>query len=246
MMDYAEVQQFRDGYKALETARAKLAEAVMNAAGERKLGADMLFEAIAAVATVIATTPDILLAAQRRKIIGDPPGKGDSHGDQIIWESLLAAVPAETALHVISKDGDYASNFDGSEPKPSLSIEWMHAKNADLHLHEELRPFLNAHFAHIKLATDIEKLAAIDRLESTGYFAETHLAVETLEPLRVTLTWTDADRLLRAGLSNSQIRWIGTDPDINAFYSFLIDTFANNLTSERRAELVEAFPTTPA
>lgn len=86
MMDYAEVQQFRDGYKALETARAKLAEAVMNAAGERKLGADTLFEAIAAVATMIATTPDILLAAQRRKIIGDPPGKGESHGDQIIWE----------------------------------------------------------------------------------------------------------------------------------------------------------------
>lgn len=67
---------------------------------------------------------------------GNPPGKGESVGDRYNWEVLLKHVPAGD-LHIVSKDGDYASplaNLDKRTVKAKryLSEEWSKKKKMDL------------------------------------------------------------------------------------------------------------------
>ena len=237
MIGYPEAKAYQEAVGAVEKARSALIAHAREDAEARSLSADTLVAAILKVATVIARDPDQIDDAETRKIIGNPPGKPDSFGDQINWECLLHGVPDGTDLHIISKDGDFASPLFPDRPHQFLLDEWKSAKDADLHLHEELRPFLKSKFPEIELATDIEKSAAILRLENSTSFQTTHAAIATLTPIRETFTWTDADRIFTAGLINNQISWIGTDDDVCAFYGSLIETFAAKLDPDRRAAL---------
>lgn len=67
-----------------------------------------------------------------------------------------------------------------------------------------------------------EKEAAILELVHSPSFATTHSAVARLGQLRESLTKADAERLLNAALSNNQIGWIATDPDVYYFFTALM------------------------
>lgn len=241
MIGYTEVKTYQEAVSAVEKARSALITQARKDAQERTLSADTLFADIVDVAVLIKREQLQIADAKTRKLIGNPPGKKDSWGDQINWECLLAGVPGGTELHIISKDGDFASPLFADQAHQFLVDEWKAAKGAALYLHEELRPFLKSKFPDIQLATDIEKSAAIGRLENSASFQTTHAAVATLSPISGTLTWSDADRLFSAGLVNNQIAWIGTDDDVYPFYAGLIDTFAAKLDAERKAALQAVF-----
>lgn len=241
MSAYLEAKSYSESSKELQKARDALLKQARADAESRQLAADKTFDNLIAEASMIVTTPDIIEAAKKRKVIGNPPGKKESHGDQINWEALLAGVPDENDLHVISKDGDFASPLNATQPHYFLKTEWSNAKKGSLFLHEELRPFLNSHFPGVNLATDVERHAAVDSLENTGAFATTHAAIAKLEGLFDALTWSDAERILIAGETNTQIAWIGSDSDVSRFYLKLIDKFESKLDAARVVELRSTF-----
>lgn len=73
-----------------------------------------------------------------------------------------------------------------------------------------------------------EKNAAVDMLVDSFNFQTTHSAVATLAPYRQFLTTHDAERLLKAAGDNTQIKWILSDSDVNAFYlELLVNHFGN-------------------
>src|SRR5262249_36177359 len=156
--------------------------------------------------------------ARDRAERADPPGKEDSFGDRLNWELLLRHVDFFSDIHVVSKDSDYASLIDTTKPHPVLTKEWEGQKGAHLILHTELRTFLATHFPDIKVVTDIERRAAIEALKSSGAFWVTHSAIAKLKEFEALLAAAEIDELVAAGLKNSQIRMIGHDSDVSAFY----------------------------
>lgn len=75
---------------------------------------------------------------------GNPPGKGEGVGDRYNWEALLQEVPSGD-LHIVSKDGDYASplvNLDKRSVKAKryLSEEWSNRKGGgSLHIYKNIK-----------------------------------------------------------------------------------------------------------
>lgn len=241
MSAYEDAKKYSDSAKELQKSRDALLKQAKADAESRKLAADETFDNLINEANLITTSQDIVAAAQTRKIVGNPPGKKDSHGDQINWEALLAGVPEKYDLHLVSKDGDFASPLNATQPHYFLKSEWANKKGGTLFLHEELRPFLNSHFPGVSLATDVERHAAVESLENTGAFATTHTAIAKLEGLFDALTWSDADRILKAGETNSQIAWIGSDSDVSQFYLKLIEKFEDKIDAAWVIELRDAF-----
>lgn len=81
---------------------------------------------------------------------GNPPGKGESVGDRYNWEVLLKHVPAGD-LHIVSKDGDYASplaNLDKRTVKAKryLAEEWSKKKeDGSVHIYTNIKSVI-AHY----------------------------------------------------------------------------------------------------
>jgi hypothetical protein len=238
---YPNVGEYQKGAKTLRKLHNDLIERAKKDALAEKLPADELFSALIGVAPVIKAAKDDLQAARERTERNDPPGKEGSFGDRLNWELLLTHVPEDADLHIVSNDGDFASIIDGTKPHPVILKEWKSRNNADLYLHTELGAFLATHFPDIKVATDIEKRNAINQLKESGSFQRTHAAISQLEEFADLLTAAEVDELVEAALKNSQIRWIGTDPDVSAFFKKIVEPHLDKYPRERQAEITDVF-----
>ncbi len=241
MADFEESKAYLEAVVKIEKLKSALIQNVKLEASEGTLPADKLVDEIIEVSEKIDIDDGAYESALRRRNLGNPPGKKDSLGDQINWECLLQGINDNIDLHIVSKDGDFSSALLPTEANAFLKSEWMKKKNAELFLHEELRPFLKEFFPDIALAIDVEKHEAIDKLLETTNFARTHSMVAVLKPMVEVITWSEADKIFEAGLDNSQIRWIGSDTDVSEFYNALIKKFDNKIDGERKAKLVTAF-----
>ncbi|HEU0048597.1 MAG TPA: PIN domain-containing protein, partial [Nitrososphaera sp.] len=228
MADYPQITDYNKFLKNLRKAKDEALQRAKKEAGQAKLAADSLFRELLKAAGLIRITKADYAAATRRMRTGNPPGKESSLGDRINWEILLRVVPKGSELHIVSKDGDYVSALDSSAPNGFLQDEWAKKKGAILFLHTELKPFLAEHFPKIKLAVDVEKRAAIDRLKLSGTFAATHVAIGELGPFTDTLTLDEIEELVEAAQMNSQIAWISTDEDVRQFYEPLPESLHDN------------------
>jgi predicted nucleic acid-binding protein len=227
----AEYPQVADYTKAAKKALKAKDEAIQRAKKEAttgRLAADSLFRQILKVAHVKRVRAQDYAYATQRMRRGNPPGKEGSLGDRINWGILLRAVPAETDLHLVSKDGDYASPLNPTAPNAFLLAEWQKKKQAELILHAELKPFLAQRFPKIKFAVDVEKRTAIDALKHSGSFAGTHAAIAQLAPFADVLTPEEIDELIDAAETNSQIAWVCRDPDVKRFYEPLLESQHDN------------------
>lgn len=241
MNDYPEAKEYRETLAAYEKLRDSLIDRAKAEALVKELEADKLFADILAASKPAKVDAKVIQKALDRRLRGNPPGKPTSLGDQIHWELLLSEVPIGTDLHIVSKDGDFESSLNSGAANQFLADEWMREKKGALSLHTELRPFLNSKFPDIKLAVDVEKADAIERLVNSGTFASTHAAIDGLALFVDDLSWDEADKILSAGVKNSQISWIGTDDDVVALYTKLMAKYQDKLGAERFAELEEIF-----
>ena len=124
MASLAEYKLFKKAQKAYQKARKELSEKAKALADERNLLADDLFKRIAQQADIIPITDDAYAKATRRSSLGNPPGKSASLGDELNWELLLAHVPKGSDLHIITKDSDFSSKLNPTQPKEFLADEW--------------------------------------------------------------------------------------------------------------------------
>lgn len=241
LMDYPEAADFEKAVSEWQKVRDSLIDRAKKDALDKTLAADALFADVLKASPPATVGADIISKALNRRLVGNPPGKYPSLGDQINWEVLLRDVPEESDLHIVSKDGDFESRLIPGRADQFLIDEWKQAKKADLIFHSELRTFFAAHFPDIKLASDVERKDAIDKLVNSGSFASTHVAVAALKTFADELSWAEADSILTAGLSNAQINWISTDGDVAAFYQTLMAKFADKIGAERLAQLNQHF-----
>jgi hypothetical protein len=144
-------------------------------------------------------------------------------------------------MHIISKDGDFSSSIDSAKPHPVLVKEWAREIGGQLYLHTSLSGFIAAHFADIRLATDIERRDAISALVNSWSFAATHSAIAKLGSLVDLLTAPEIDELVDAALKNNQVGWIGNDPDVQEFFSKIVPSRWESYPAERREQVSETF-----
>lgn len=196
------------------------------------LKADTVIEELFASATAETVSVETMNAGITRSTLGKPPGKRDSCGDSIHWEWLLSALTDGEDLLIISGDGDFESSLQEGRLSSYLEDEWQKKKSSACTLHRSLADFLKAHFSEIHLADEVDKVCAIERLESSPNFATTHNAVKKLEPLD-DFKKEEISRMLTAYVSNSQISWIIGDDDVRQFAHKLITHAYNaNLIDE--------------
>jgi predicted nucleic acid-binding protein len=218
MLSLPEYQAFKKALEDYKTARNILRDKAREQANARMLLADQLFARLVEHAEVIAVDDKAFTAADRRSRIGNPPGKSASSiGDELNWELLLIHVPTGSDLHLITKDGDYASKLNPTDPKVFLSDEWRRTKQGTLNLYEQIGQFFKGNYPGQDFSLNIEKRESIDALINSSNFASTHAAVALLAPYVTLLTEAEAEEVIQGSLSNSQVAWIASDSDVEAF-----------------------------
>ena len=179
----------------------------------------------------------VLTKARSRVEFGRPPGKAGKVGDAVNWEWLLENAPANEPLHIISHDGDFESVVYPSEVKEYLIEEWSAAKVSELSLHKSLLAFLTKCFPDFKLADEVEKVLAIERLVESFNFADTHRAIAKLNEYAV-FSEGEITQMLEAMSANTQISWILGDDDVTEFARKLVG-MAKSDTAKASAGLVK-------
>lgn len=203
---------------------------------EQKLPADKLVELLLKKCEPVPA--EVIERAQLRRQLGNPPGKADSLGDAVNWEWLLSKADEWDDLIIISADGDFESELTPSQAKEFLRREWQSATSiGNLGLYKGLPEFLKAKFPEIKLSDEIDKLAAIERLEKSLSFAATHLAISRLDQFD-DFSDNEIARLAKAFGSNDQIFMIFGDSDVKAFAKKLL-SLAKSEAAKKAAAPVE-------
>lgn len=218
----------REALREYESQRKALLDQVRNLARAATLKADGLIEELFSLGTSIPLTSDIEQAAMRRRALGNPPGKKDSIGDAVNWESLLATVSDEEDLVIVSADGDYASRLDEGAIDEFLAQEWRERKGSDVSLNASLTSLFRTYYPDIRLAADLERELAVDALIASPSFRATHLAIQKLSSFAEFST-AQVRALAAAARTNSQVERILVDSDVHEFYSNLQSRYPDQI-----------------
>lgn len=214
-----EIRKRKTEFEAqLKELKAKVLDDIRN----NSLKADLVITEVFESADIYTVPQEILQAGIMRHQLRQPPGKKDSCGDAIHWEWLLATVPDEEELIIISNDADFESPLEKGTIDKFLQNEWSAKKKSNVSLVKLLSQFLSTHFPDIKLADQIDKISAIERLEKSPNFSSTHRAIEILGTID-DFTKDEVLRLINAYTSNDQINWIIGDEDVDEFAEKIIN-----------------------
>ena len=218
---YPEYEEIRKNIKLIKeskkTLEGKLGEDIKN----NSLKADAVVRELFEKAKNIYVPPVYVEKAILRYQRGNPPGKNDSYGDAINWETLLEEVPYGTELVLISDDKDFKSPAENSQLNSFLLKEWEQKKGAKINFYNNLSGFFLENYPEIKLREEETKEALINELAESRNFANTHLIIRKLAQFGGFSPY-HIRQLINIAISNNQVYWIADDPDINAFYRDLI------------------------
>lgn len=227
-----------DGYVELRMTIAKLEQQLANllsdarnAAMEKRLSADELIEELFSLATPLPTTPAIWAAARIRHEIGNPPGKADSYGDAVNWESLLVGVPDGGELVLVTADKDYMSGLDRTVLDGFLRAEWESRKQTSVVAYSSLAALFKRHYPDIRLAVELEKELAIDSLIGSQDFRSTHAAILKLSQFG-DFSREQAAALAEAGIANGQVQRILGDDDVRSFFIDIVGRHSDGIDPE--------------
>lgn len=236
MINLARFDELDDALERASRLRKELLDETRAAALGHELKADGLLDGLFKAATRIEMTSDIWCSAKTRHRLGHPPGKRDSIGDSLNWESLLIGVPDGEDLRIVTKDNDFVSKLDGSLLDEYLASEWHERKQSAVTAYPSLSALFRAHYPDIQLAADLEKELTIDELLTSVNFRATHLAIQKLLAFPE-FTPAQVQALVDAADSNSQIRQILLDTDVNAFFRDLIERYGTHVEPASLAAL---------
>jgi predicted nucleic acid-binding protein len=234
--DYEEYAELRDFLKKADKLHAELVGKITADAKNMSLKADEIVTGLFKKATKPAFIQEQYLSALMRTRLGNPPGKDESVGDAVNWETLLATVDDGTHLYLVSEDKDYRSQLSEGVFNEFLRIEWETKKKSELHYYSKMSDFFKECFPNIKLASQVESDLAITSLSNSGTFASTHIRIAKLNKFEE-FTLEQIERLIEITYENPQVGWIIDDGDVHSFYSKLLDKYGNGLKPEDLATL---------
>jgi hypothetical protein len=221
-----------------EHQRGDLLAQAREAAIGQTLQADRLIQGLFEIAVHLPLNDGVLSAAQRRHSLGNPPGKKDSIGDAVNWESLLAGVPNGEDLVLVTADRDYVSKLSDDVLDEFLTLEWNERKNSTISGHRSLTALFSRYYPEIRLAADLEKELAIDALVSSPNFRSTHLAIQRLTSF-VDFTVDQVLTMVEAASTNSQVRQLLQDADVKMFFTDIAERFGESIPPVDLATLRE-------
>lgn len=213
---YRQIPELKTAIKQVDTLVREITASVETDISSDSLTADEVVTDLLGTATLIDSDEELVKKARLRRELGNPPGKKGSLGDALNWESLLKAVPVDNELIVISSDGDYESPLSETKIKEFLVREWNAQKKSKLTLYKSLPAFLQGNFPEIRLSSEIAKLTAIERLEGSGSYSETHNIISKLDKVSG-FNDNELERISKACLENGQVYRILEDEDVLAF-----------------------------
>jgi len=218
---YEEYKTFMSLAKKLHSSHKDLLNKVESDIEVEKLHADNVINDIFGKLIIIDRTPEIVNKSILRYNIGNPPGKDKSYGDAINWITLLDVVPDGEDMFLISSDKDFRSVLYDNRLNKFLAKEWKERKSSEIFLYRSLTEFFNLHLKDIELKTENLKNALIEQLRQSFNYANTHTVIKKLSEYT---SWTtdQAIELLRVADSNSQVRDIINDPDVDGFFSSVL------------------------
>lgn len=217
---YDEYITFKTIYSNLKQLHKDLVNRVSNDIVSKKLPADKLINELVNQATKIIETQEIITNAELRCKRGNPPGKNNSLGDAINWETLLKKVPNSQDLYFISGDKDYKNQFSDVF-NTFLNYEWENTKKSKIYFYTSLEKFFNLHQVDIELKTEKEKTEMINLLACSDNFRATHEIIYKLNSYEY-FSDEQLNQLISIASSNGQVRAILKDNDLYSFYHKII------------------------
>lgn len=240
---YEDYKLLKDSLKECEKHHATMVKKIESDIENQQLEADILIKDLFEKAKLIKRTNDIILKARERMDIGNPPGKNNSLGDAINWESLLSSVPKKAKICIIADDKDLYSPLNDNELNEFLIEEWRKEKSCEPQFYRKLSLFFKKHFPDISLAAEIEKDSLIEKLSASANFASTHSLISALSKYN-SFSEKQAEDLMNALLLNNQINWIISDEDVHGFYKKIYDDHFFSLLDNH--EVLESLLAKPA
>jgi PIN domain len=221
-----------------EKTRAEIIAHVRGEVLKEDTQADRLVRTLFSQSNRIDTSGKIFADANERAMRHLPPGKQDGLGDRINWCALLATVPPDQELHVISEDGDYASEADSDMISSYLRHEWKVKKKSEIAVWKRASKFLASKVPGAANAIEVERTLLVESLEKSPNFATTHkIIAEFVEITR--LNPVLAERLGLAICNNSQVYWIVGDPDVKPFVQEFLRQYGETIDATTRTRIQE-------
>jgi hypothetical protein len=229
--EYDEYGKLRKALKESDEIFSKLINNIRDDVEKQNLKADQIIQELMGLAKEIKTTSKIIEKSRFRYDIENPPGKKDSLGDSINWESFLEAMPSGDSLYFISGDKDYISPLDENLFEPYLESEWSSTKLSKIIYYKRLSSFFKDKFPEIKLASELEKDLLIRELADSRNFSNTHSVIAKLKNY-VEFSPTQVNEISQAALLNTQVSWIIEDEDVNQFLKQIVKDYESKIDSD--------------
>lgn len=234
--EYNRLRQYENNF---EKERNHLIQKLEKAISDKSLKADITIERLFKKAQNVSLEKDLLNKARLRHELRNPPGKKDSLGDAINWETLLDNVPQGEALYFVGDDGDFYSPINRQAFNEFLINEWTSKQGSDLIPYRGLSEFFQEHFPGIKFATELEKELLIEEFTMSSSFSQTHTLIRRLG-VHTDFTSKQVKDLIQAAIYNSQIGYIIGDADVKAFLKPLVEEHADALGDSEAKWLTRA------
>lgn len=229
--EYDEFKQLVDLITKYEDVKKILLKKTDEDVKNLSLKADEVIQGLFAKAQIINYDWNTYNTAKFRFELGNPPGKNNSIGDAINWESLKSGVPNGEDLIFVTDDKDYFSIIDPQEFNRFLKDEWEQEKFSKIIHYRRLSDFFKKEFPSIKLASELEKDLLIKKLIQSGSFWETRDTLRKLHKYSKQFSADQIQDIITGAITNTQIYWIATDQDIQGYLFDILSGFENKIDS---------------
>jgi hypothetical protein len=214
--DYPEVQHLRATLKEYEQAHNALAKKVSIDIKTKNLLTDRLLQSLFDQGTKVVMDSAIVDRAKLRMSLGNPPGKNNSLGDAVNWECLLAAVPDQTDLFLISGDKDYSSPLGDEELSGFLRDEWQRRKQSTIHFYRRISNFFKEQLPEIEMANSRDRDFLVRELATSQSLLDVQKNVARLIAYPE-FSAGQANNIILASLNNQHIAWSIEDENVRGF-----------------------------
>ena len=235
LKEYPEYDIMKKAIKQYQDNKKIILENIKSEIENYSLKADEIINEIFEKSGLLGHNDELISRAKVRYDLGNPPGKNNSYGDALNWETLLTICPSEKDLIFISDDKDYFSEVDNTKFNKYLNREWKTTKYSKIIFYKSISEFFKNKYPNIKLASDLQKDVYIERLENSGTFRDSRHNLNKLSQFE-DFTSDQINRIFFQTFSNSQLFWISEDEDINEilykFYDQYKDILDESISTE--------------
>lgn len=237
---FPEYEKMRAAIKEFDVQKQRLCEKLTADIFSGKLSADILITELFNNASKYPSTDNLIRTAQTRYDLGKPPGKNNSYGDALNWESLLLNVPDNEDFYFISDDKDYFSEINSNYFNSYLRKEWLGKKQSKFYCYRSISQFFRDKFPDIKIASEYEKELSIKKLAASRSFAQARNTLVKISQFD-NFSVEQLNDFVQSCSSNDQVYRIKDDADIKKMITKIVMSNRGKIETTILTEFDEIF-----